>query len=575
MNKAVLGMAAVVAVVLALGGCGRGVDVLGGADGRGEERRGAITDEATLPRLAELAVTGTTEQRPEAQRRLRAASEQGLQALHERWSGDVRMLRFMGSLDEAEAMAAFEAVYYHSMTSNMGFQWHDAGLSPQAKDDPVGHRARLEVAFNVVSGQFDGLYSGLYWHTDFEQAKAAAKLLKKPILSARLVGRMDEDMCSAAARVMRTVVYCDDRVIPVLGMDFVLHWESVAPAQKISIDFGDGRKLERTMAAAVAHYVCDFNGRVVEALPGIYAPGTFAKAIAGVRWLAQEASVWHDDNLKSVIRVRHREDLKAPNIIEFAGRAEIPLQDTPGKLLDLLNLPEVWDYTAWPSEAYQVDSRVGSTARMLIWRDLVTQWEVAAADRVIERSDMKREMVSRKELAKMARRASELSVSKAFVEASLFGRFGGYGEASPMFFHERIVGGPTRLPTLADSGEAGSEDGADQPAFPKPFRLPDPSSVYGGRLQGLLSRVYGLDESLPRDTTMAELVLRPAIKRWSDQGVELDCKALNHRVMKELLGYKDTAALAAEYLGSDKWTGIKDDGLKPADAAPESPTQGK
>ena len=44
---------------------------------------------------------------------------------------------------------------------------------------------------------------------------------------------------------------------------------------RLSIDFGDGRRLEGTITGNSVHYVLDSRGRLVDALPGLYGPGLF------------------------------------------------------------------------------------------------------------------------------------------------------------------------------------------------------------------------------------------------------------------------------------------------------------
>jgi hypothetical protein len=44
---------------------------------------------------------------------------------------------------------------------------------------------------------------------------------------------------------------------------------------KVTIDFGDGRKLERTVTGNSAHYILTPDGEVVDCLPGLYGPQAF------------------------------------------------------------------------------------------------------------------------------------------------------------------------------------------------------------------------------------------------------------------------------------------------------------
>jgi hypothetical protein len=121
--------------------------------------------------------------------------------------------------------------------------------------------------------------SRLYWYTDLEQAKSAARTQGKPILSLRLLGRLDEDLSCANSRLFRITLYANEQVSKLLRERFVLHWQSVRPVPKLTIDFGDGRKMERTLTGNSIHYVLDSEGGVIDALPGLYGPGAFRREL--------------------------------------------------------------------------------------------------------------------------------------------------------------------------------------------------------------------------------------------------------------------------------------------------------
>jgi hypothetical protein len=65
----------------------------------------------------------------------------------------------------------------------------------------------------------------------------------------------------------RTAAFIDDNFVPV--------WESVRPVPKVTIDFGDGRVLKRTLKGNTVMYVCLPDGRVADLLPGVYTPDAF------------------------------------------------------------------------------------------------------------------------------------------------------------------------------------------------------------------------------------------------------------------------------------------------------------
>lgn len=138
---------------------------------------------------------------------------------------------------------------------------------------------RLSKALDAVSQQKDSYLGGLYWYTDLEQAKAAARVANKPILSLRLLGRLSEEYSCANSRFFRTILYSNAEVSNMLREKFILHWESVRPAPRVTIDFGDGRKLERTLTGNSIHYILDSEGQTVDALPGLHGPGAFLRQL--------------------------------------------------------------------------------------------------------------------------------------------------------------------------------------------------------------------------------------------------------------------------------------------------------
>jgi hypothetical protein len=151
--------------------------------------------------------------------------------------------------------------------------------------------ARVSGAIDAVAAQKDAYTSGLYWYTDLDAAKAAAKASGRPILSLRLLGTLDSEYSCANSRYFRTVLYANKEVSKALAENFVLHWKSVRPVPKITIDFGDGRVVERTITGNSIHYVLDADGNVIDGIPGLYGPRAFLQhaeeAAALVRQLPQ------------------------------------------------------------------------------------------------------------------------------------------------------------------------------------------------------------------------------------------------------------------------------------------------
>ncbi len=139
--------------------------------------------------------------------------------------------------------------------------------------------SRLRHAIDRVSGQRDGHWSGLYFHTDLAAALAEAHATGKPVLSLRLLGRLDEEMSCANSRFFRILLYPAADVREALSTRFVLHWSMERPAPRITIDMGDGRRIERTITGNSIHYVLDARGRVIDAIPGLYDHASFVAAL--------------------------------------------------------------------------------------------------------------------------------------------------------------------------------------------------------------------------------------------------------------------------------------------------------
>lgn len=168
-------------------------------------------------------------------------------------------------------------------------------VNPNATLQPVSLSAqgnqvqqRWAQAMEQVGAQRDNWASRLYWYTDLEKAKVAAQQQKKPILSLRLLGNLDEELSCANSRFFRTALYPHARVNKTLREGYILHWQSVRPVPKVSIDFGDGRKMETTITGNSIHYALDSQGRILDALPGLYGPGAFA------RWLESTLQLERD-----------------------------------------------------------------------------------------------------------------------------------------------------------------------------------------------------------------------------------------------------------------------------------------
>ncbi len=189
---------------------------------------------------------------------LKAASENNLEAMPA-----IEELRSLGPSGMQTLMKQYEAEIERHIakpTTASSAEWQ-----------------RITAALDAVSQQRNSYLSGLYWYTDLDQARKASATAGKPILSLRLLGKLTDELSCANSRFFRTVLYANSSVSAILRDRFILHWQSVRPVPVITIDFGDGRKLERTITGNSIHYVLDSKGNVIEAFPGLYGPGAFER----------------------------------------------------------------------------------------------------------------------------------------------------------------------------------------------------------------------------------------------------------------------------------------------------------
>ena len=187
------------------------------------------------------------------------------------------------SEDPAEASAAIEelrALGPEGLEALMAE--HADRINIRIKEPRIGDSPdwqRVATALDLVGQQKNNFISGLYWYTDLEAAKKAARESGKPILSLRLLGNLTDELSCANSRFFRTVLYPNAQIREVLRNRFVLHWKSVRPAPRITVDFGDGRKLERTVTGNSIHYILDSDARLIEAIPGLYGPRAFKREL--------------------------------------------------------------------------------------------------------------------------------------------------------------------------------------------------------------------------------------------------------------------------------------------------------
>lgn len=167
--------------------------------------------------------------------------------------------------------------------------------------------ARLRDAIDQIGGQRSCSVSRLYWYTDLERAQAEAERTGRPILSLRMLGRLTDEFSCANSRFFRTTLYSNEQIGDFLRDHFVLHWQSVRPVPRVTIDFGDGRVLERTVTGNSAHYVLTSDGLPLDVLPGLYSPQEFQNWLGQMLGLHTRCAAATSADRAELLRTHHIE----------------------------------------------------------------------------------------------------------------------------------------------------------------------------------------------------------------------------------------------------------------------------
>jgi hypothetical protein len=150
----------------------------------------------------------------------------------------------------------------------------------------------------------------LPWYSDLPSAIAEARRLNRPILSLRLLGRLDEELTCANSRFFRKFLYVDPAIHRMLRDHFVLHWQSLRPVPRVTIDFGGGRRITKTLTGNSAHVVLDPYGRVADALPGLFSRDVFGQLLVRAHAIAmtdrRHLAAMHRRELDQPVRLETR-----------------------------------------------------------------------------------------------------------------------------------------------------------------------------------------------------------------------------------------------------------------------------
>ena len=109
------------------------------------------------------------------------------------------------------------------------------------------------------------------------------------------------------------MLFSDAKVSAFVRSQFVAAWEAVRPVPTVEIDFGNGRKLKRTVNGNIATYVCAPDGRVVDIIPGLNSPEAYLQDLKYALNLYRASLAAFDKTILDY----HKDNLATPTVYEY------------------------------------------------------------------------------------------------------------------------------------------------------------------------------------------------------------------------------------------------------------------
>ena len=105
------------------------------------------------------------------------------------------------------------------------------------------------------------------------------------------------------------MLFSNDRVADYINNNFEAAWQSVRPVPTVTVDFGNGKTIRRTLRGNIATYVCDSQGRTLDVLPGIYEPKTYLEQLKQLSLLSRWISTRR--NTEAIAKNYHQQQHEA------------------------------------------------------------------------------------------------------------------------------------------------------------------------------------------------------------------------------------------------------------------------
>ncbi|MGI9516500.1 MAG: hypothetical protein ACR2NP_05625 [Pirellulaceae bacterium] len=71
------------------------------------------------------------------------------------------------------------------------------------------------------------------------------------------------------------MLFSDETIADTINEQFEPVWVSLREVPRVTIDFGNGHVIRRTLHGNIATWICDSDGTAIDVLPGIYEPQSY------------------------------------------------------------------------------------------------------------------------------------------------------------------------------------------------------------------------------------------------------------------------------------------------------------
>lgn len=92
-------------------------------------------------------------------------------------------------------------------------------------------------------------------------------------------------------------------------------WESVRPVPSLTVDFGNGQVVRRTLHGNIATWITDSRGRVVDVIPGIYERTVYERRLRLLLAFARRLGTHSDESFEEQILAHHKDALVTPPLV--------------------------------------------------------------------------------------------------------------------------------------------------------------------------------------------------------------------------------------------------------------------